>query len=99
MDAADRIPETPVPYEARDAARASLDPLRYCVLTTIALLAWLVSPPVVVVLLAGAGFVMYARAIRGGLTRTRCVLRHPTLVLVYLALAFLAGGVGVWRLL
>jgi hypothetical protein len=85
----------PVTYEAPPSQKPSLDPLRYCVMTTVALLAWLLSPPVVVVVMGGLGFWMYWGAIRGGLTRTRCVLRHPKLVLGYLALACVAGIVGI----
>jgi hypothetical protein len=48
-----------------------------------------------VVAMGGLGFWMYWGAIRGGLTRTRCVLRHPKLVLGYLAVACVAGIVGI----
>jgi hypothetical protein len=75
-------------------ATPSFDPLRYCVYTTVALLAWLVSPPVIVMAMSGIGFWMYTRAIRGGLTRSKCVLRRPKLVLLYLGTVFVAGAVG-----
>ncbi len=75
-------------------AAPSFDPLRYCVYTTVALLAWLVSPPVMVMAMSGIGFWMYTRAIRGGLARSKCVLRKPKLVLFYLGAVFIAGGVG-----
>jgi hypothetical protein len=87
--------EHPVAYERPSAPRAALDPLRYCVMTTVALLAWLLSPPVMVSAMGAIGFWMYWQAFRGGLTRTRCVLRHPRLVLVYLAVASVAGLAGV----
>ena len=70
------------------------DPLRLCVFTTIALLAWLIGPAVVVVF-AGAGFAAYFSARRNGLERSKCVLRDTRLVLVYLALAGVAGAAGV----
>lgn len=85
----DRVPE-PTP---------SIDPLRYCVMTTVALLAWATGPWTVVAM-AGIGFVAYWQATRGGLTRSRCVLRYPVLVMTYLGLAFagaaaaLAFGIG-----
>ena len=85
----------PVTYEAPSSQKPALDPLRYCVMTTVALLAWLLSPPVMVVAMGGLGFWMYWGAVRGGLSRTRCVLRHPKLVLGYLALACVAGIVGI----
>jgi hypothetical protein len=89
------FPTDPVTYEPAPPLKASLDPLRYFVMTTVALLAWLLSPPVMVVALAAVGFAMYWRAIRGGLTRSRCVLRHPRLVLAYLAVACLGGLAGI----
>jgi len=76
------------------AAPAPYDPLRFCVYTTVALLAWLVSPPVVVVAMSGLGLWAYSRAIRGGLARSKCVLRKPRLVLFYLGSVFTAGVVG-----
>ena len=85
----------PVDYDAARSSRPSLDPLRYCVMTTVALLAWLLSPPVMVAALSAIGFAMYWRAIRGGLTRTRCVLRHPRLVLAYLSIACLGAIAGI----
>ncbi len=82
----------------------SADPLRFCVFTTVALLAWVLGP-VVVVAMAGLGLVAYARAVRGGLAESRCVLRRPWLVLCYLAWAWACAcavgaagtGWGVWR--
>ncbi|MEP6494953.1 MAG: hypothetical protein ABJF01_19865 [bacterium] len=76
------------------ASKASLDPLRFCVYTTVAVLAWIVSAPVMMMAMSGLGFWMYSRAIRGGLTTTKCVLKRPRLVLGYLAAVFLAGAGG-----
>ena len=70
------------------------DPLRLCVYTTIALLAWVLGP-VAVVAFAGIGFAGYVAARRAGLDRSKCVLRDTRLVLTYLGLAALAGAVGV----
>jgi hypothetical protein len=79
------------PRVEREAALTpQIDPLRYCVMTTVALLAWALGPAMVVAMSA-IGFVAYWRATRSGLTRTRCVLRYPMLVMGYLALAFLAA--------
>jgi len=77
-----------------DAPTAGVyDPLRLCVLTTTALLAWLLGPAVVIAL-AATGFAGYLRARRAGLTRSRCVLRDTRLVLDYLAAVGLAGTGG-----
>lgn len=69
-----------------------IDPLRFCVLTTVALLAWLLGAPAVVMAMSAMGLWAYGRAVRGGLTQTRCILRRPKLVLGYLALAFVAAA-------
>ncbi|GJG87821.1 hypothetical protein tb265_30020 [Gemmatimonadetes bacterium T265] len=90
---ADGVPNAGPPPPAGVAA----DPLRFCVFTTVALLAWVLGP-VVVAAMAGLGLVAYARAVRGGLTESRCVLRRPRLVLLYLACACAVGaGVVAWH--
>jgi hypothetical protein len=86
-------------YFARQASSAStppstFDPIRFCVYTTVALLAWLVSPPVMVMAMSGLGLWAYWRAMRGGLTRSKCVLRNPRLVLLYLGTVFASGAAG-----
>lgn len=67
------------------------DPLRLCIFTTIGLLAWLLTPPLVVTVFAGMGLWAYTRAYRSGLKTSRCILKDTRLVLAYLGLAFLAG--------
>lgn len=67
------------------------DPLAYCVWATVALLAWLLSPPLVAACFGGAGLWAYARAWRAGLRRSDCILRDPRLVMLYLGLLAAAG--------
>lgn len=81
-------PSTPPEPEAVPA----FDPLRYCIFTTIALLAWVVGPAPVAMVMSGLGLFAYARAWRGGLRQSRCVLGDVRLVLAYLGVAFIAGG-------
>ena len=76
-------------------ATAPFDPIRLCVYTTIALIAWIVSPPVMLMAMSTLGIVGYVRAMRAGLTKSKCVLREPRLVLVYLGSAFLAGAAAI----
>ena len=71
------------------------DPLRLCVFATIAGLGWLLGP-VALLGFAALGFAGYWRAWRGGLARSRCVLRDTRLVLTYLAALAVAGAVGTW---
>lgn len=70
---------------------APFDPLRLCIFTTIAVLAWVLSPPVVVVWMATLGLLGYVKAYRAGLTRSRCYLRDVRLVLAYLSIAWCTG--------
>jgi hypothetical protein len=68
------------------------DPLRLCIFTTIGLLAWLLTPPLVVTFFAGMGVWAYTKAYRGGLKTSKCILKDTRLVLAYLGAAFLAGA-------
>jgi hypothetical protein len=75
------------------------DPLAFCIYTTVALLAWCLSPALVAGLFGCAGLGAYARAWRAGLRRSDCVLGDPRLVMLYLGLVG-AGGLARsgWRL-
>jgi hypothetical protein len=70
---------------------AAADPLSYCVWTTVALLAWALTPGLAVAVFGAAGLWAYARAWRAGLRHSDCLLRDPRLVMLYLGLAALAG--------
>lgn len=87
----------PAPPPALPALR---DPLPYCIYSTVALIAWLVSPPLALAFFALLGLRAYGKAWRAGLRRSNCLLRDPRLVLAYLSLLFIAGSViTVWNLL
>jgi hypothetical protein len=68
------------------------EPLRLCIYTTIALIAWAVGPPLAVAMFAGLGLVGYVRAHRAGLRRTRCWLGDSRLVIAYLGVALTLGA-------
>lgn len=68
---------------ATDPEQRTYDPLRLCVYTTVALLAWLLGPWAVA-FFAALGVTGYVRARRGGLTQSKCFLRDTRLVLAYL---------------
>lgn len=70
---------------------ATYDPLRFCIFTTVALLAWLLGP-LAVLMFSGLGFWAYARAWRQGLLRSKCLLRDTRLTIAYLGLAFLVAA-------
>jgi hypothetical protein len=67
------------------------DPLPLCVYTTVALLAWIASPPLVAAVFGFAGLHAYAKAWRAGLRQSDCVLRDPRLVMLYLGLVAASG--------
>ncbi len=80
------------------APEAPFDPLRLCIFTTVALLAWIFGP-VAVAVFAVLGLSGYWKAHRAGLTRSRCYLRDVRLVLLYLGLVLVAALAGIaWNL-
>lgn len=86
------MPSTVAPVA--NAPRAlPFDPVRFCVMTTVGLIAWAFGPPVCVLMMSGLGLWAYARAMRAGLRESRCVLKRPALVLAYLGVAFV-GALG-----
>ncbi|MEI8057915.1 MAG: hypothetical protein WCI29_10960 [Actinomycetes bacterium] len=98
------IPERPVPAvppqadSSKATADAPFDPLRLCIYTTVALIAWILGP-FAVLGFAILGLAGYWRAHQAGLTRSRCYLGDVRLVLAYLGLiaviAAVAAGVHV----
>lgn len=79
-------PQLPTPQK-------DFDPLRLCVFTTIALIAWVITPPATVMVMSALGVRAYAAARRRGLLRSRCVLGDTRVVIGYLASAFILGAV------
>ncbi len=70
---------------------AVFDPIRFCVFTTVALIAWAFGPPFAVMLMSGLGLWAYVVAWRQGLRTSKCFLRDPRLVMGYLLTAFVLG--------
>lgn len=79
------------------SSERTFDPLRYCIFTTIALIAWAVGAPVAVALMSALGLAAYVTAWRAGLRTSKCLLRDTRLVIGYLALAFAASSAVVVR--
>ena len=52
----------------------------FCKMGTTGLLCWLVTPPVFVLLTAVCTVALYGRALYLGVTRSRCLLRRPALI-------------------
>ena len=53
----------------------------FCKMGTVGLMAWALTPAVFVLVVAVVAIVLYARSISLGVSRTRCFLRRPTLVI------------------
>jgi hypothetical protein len=103
------------PTEAAEAARAAQqqrteiaapepirvrDPLPYCIYATVALIAWLISPPLAVAGFAALGLQRYWRAWRAGLRASDCILGDPRRVMLYLAILLISGIVAtIWSVL
>lgn len=68
------------------------DPIRFCVFTTVAIIAWVCGAPFAVMLMSGIGLWAYVVAYRKGLRESKCFLRDTRLVIGYLGLAFLVGA-------
>ena len=57
----------------------------FCRMGTVGLIAWLVTPPVFVLVVAIAAIALYARSITLGVSWTKCFLRRPTLIVGFWA--------------
>jgi hypothetical protein len=60
----------------------------FCRIGTVALIAWLVSPAILVLVVALIAIALYARSITLGVSWSKCFLRRPTLIIgVWAAIA------------
>jgi hypothetical protein len=57
----------------------------FCRMGTIGLIAWLLTPPVFVLVVAVIAIGLYVRSISLGATWTKCLLRKPSLVVAFWA--------------
>jgi hypothetical protein len=57
----------------------------FCKMGTVGLIAWLLTPPVFVLLVALVAIALYGRALALGITRSQCVLRRPLLIMSFWA--------------
>ena len=60
----------------------------FCRMGTVGLIAWVVSPPIFVLVVAIIAIVLYAKSITLGVSWSKCFLRRPTLIIgVWAAIA------------
>jgi hypothetical protein len=57
----------------------------FCKLGTTGLIAWLLTPPIFVLIVATAAIGLYARSITLGVSWSKCLLRKPTLIIGFWA--------------
>ncbi len=69
----------------------------FCKMGTVGLLCWVLTPPIFVLLVATTAVVLYARALSLGLTRSRCFLRKPRLIIGFWTLVIAADATWLLR--
>lgn len=57
----------------------------FCRMGTVGLIAWLVTPPIFVLVVALVAIALYAKSITLGVSWTKCFLRRPTLIIGFWA--------------
>ncbi len=64
----------------------------FCKMGTVGLIAWLLTPPVFVLIVAVVAIVLYGKAVALGITRSQCILRRPLLIMGFWAAVAAADG-------
>ena len=57
----------------------------FCKMGTVGLLAWLVTPPIFVLVVALVAVGLYGKTVALGITRSQCILRRPMLIMGFWA--------------
>jgi hypothetical protein len=53
----------------------------FCRMGTVGLIAWLITPAILVLVVSVAAIVLYARSVTLGVSWTKCFLRRPTYII------------------
>ena len=64
----------------------------FCKMGTVGLIAWLLTPPVFVLIVALGAIYLYGRAVALGITRSQCILRRPMLIMGFWAVVAAADA-------
>ena len=70
----------------------------FCKMGTTGLIAWLLTPPIFVLVVAVIAVGLYARAVTLGVLRSRCILRRPLLIIGFWAVVGIADAVWLFAL-
>ncbi|HUP28510.1 MAG TPA: hypothetical protein VM409_08760 [Chloroflexia bacterium] len=65
----------------------------FCKMGTTGLIAWALTPPIFILLVATIAVVLYAKAVTLGVLRSRCILRRPLLIITFWAVVGIADAV------
>lgn len=84
--------QRPAPLDLSRAEKYERLAFTFCKMGTTGLLAWLLTPPIFVLIVALAAVLLYSRALLLGLTRSRCVLRRPLLITSFWSIVALIDG-------
>jgi hypothetical protein len=66
----------------------------FCKMGTVGLIAWLLTPPVFVLIVALGAIYLYGRAVALGITRSQCILRRPMLIMGFWTVVAAADATG-----
>ena len=70
----------------------------FCKMGTTGLIAWVLTPPIFVLLVAAIAVALYGKAVTLGLLRSRCILRKPLLIIGFWAVVGIADAVWLFAL-
>ena len=65
----------------------------FCKMGTVGLIAWLVTPPIFVLVVALVAIGLYGKAVALGLTRSQCILRRPLWIMGFWTVVAAADAV------
>ena len=65
----------------------------FCKMGTTGLIAWALTPPIFVLIVAVVAVALYARAVTLGVLRSRCILRKPLLIIGFWAVVGVVDAV------
>jgi hypothetical protein len=82
---------TAIPADVRQVLRPAMTPqekwerlaFTFCRMGTTGLIVWALSPAIFVLLVSIVAVAFYGRAVWVGVSRTRCLLRRPSLVIAF----------------